>query len=165
MEHDRRVAPPAIPILAHLVATSSWPDLFRPSIAAPCCGDGRYKSTAVRQGSCPPHVVSQKHQLIDADPWRWIWRTAQIFDASPVHQSSSDQPRKFQWTGHDLLSRLRKAQQQKGNQRDGNLNPHGILRPAEEVSDIQHLLHPTEEQLNRPATFVEIGRASCRERV
>jgi hypothetical protein len=34
----------AILILAHLVATSSWPDLFRPSIAAPCCGDGRNKS-------------------------------------------------------------------------------------------------------------------------
>src|ERR1019366_8563767 len=32
-------------ILAHLVATSSWPDLFRPSIAAPCGGDGRNKSS------------------------------------------------------------------------------------------------------------------------
>jgi hypothetical protein len=40
--------------LAHLVATSSGPDLFRPSIAAPCCGDGRNKSGHDDEGPYRP---------------------------------------------------------------------------------------------------------------
>jgi hypothetical protein len=87
----------AILILAHLVATSSWPDLFRPSVAAPCCGDGRNKSghdverpyrptktriAGARNGS-PGPVPRRAAQFanLDKDPMersavgrRWDWR-------------------------------------------------------------------------------------------
>ena len=57
-----------------------------------------------------------------------------------------------------LLCRLcAMAQQQKGDQRDRDLNAHGVLGTAEELGDFQRLLHHPEEQFDLPAALVEVG--------
>ena len=48
-------------------------------------------------------------------------------------------------------------QEEKGDQRDGDLDTHGIFRTAQEVRDPQALLHETEEQFDPPAALAEIG--------
>lgn len=49
-------------------------------------------------------------------------------------------------------------QEEKGDQRDGDLNLHGIIRKtAKEVRDPQSLFHETEEQFDSSAPLVKIG--------
>ena len=55
------------------------------------------------------------------------------------------------------LPGLGETQQQKGDQRDGDLDAHSVLRGAEKAADLEGLLDPAEEQLDRPAALVEIG--------
>src|SRR6266480_4618195 len=52
------------------------------------------------------------------------------------------------------------AQQQKCDQRNRNLNANGVLGGSEKMADFQDLLDPSEEQLDRPATFVQISDVS-----
>src|SRR5204863_5107273 len=59
--------------------------------------------------------------------------------------------------GDGRLPRLSQPQQQKRNQRDGDLDAHGVFAGAEKAADLEGLLDPAKEQLDRPAAFVEIG--------
>src|SRR5438128_2635446 len=49
------------------------------------------------------------------------------------------------------------AQQHEGDQRDIDLEAHGILAAAEEAADFEVLLEPLEQQFDRPALLVEAG--------
>src|SRR5260221_662538 len=72
--------------------------------------------------------------------------------------------RKRDWRGggeralkHVFVSFVREAQQQKGNQRDRDLDPNGVLGRPHEVVDFQGLLDPPEEQFDSPSSLVQIG--------
>ena len=52
---------------------------------------------------------------------------------------------------------LSHPQQQKSDQRDGDLDADGVFAGAEEAADLEDLLDPAEEQLDRPAALVEIS--------
>src|SRR5436190_23215227 len=52
---------------------------------------------------------------------------------------------------------MQDAQQQKGDQRDIDLDAHGVLAAAEKAADLEVLLEPFEQQLDVPALFVELG--------
>ena len=49
------------------------------------------------------------------------------------------------------------AQEKKGDQRDRDLDAHGVFRSSDEFRDPERLLHQPEEQLDLPAAPVEIG--------
>ena len=55
------------------------------------------------------------------------------------------------------LSRLCQAQQQEGDQRDGDLDADGVFGSSEEARDLECLLDPAKEQLDCPAPLVELG--------
>ena len=77
-----------------------------------------------------------------------------------VHQIGAHQAGKAQRTGDRFLPGLRQAQQQKGDQRDGDLDLDGILAGPEEAGDAQHLLDPDERQViarDRDEHFVDHG--------
>ena len=48
------------------------------------------------------------------------------------------------------------AQQHKGDQRDIDLDAHGVLTAAEKAADLEVLLEPFEQQFDVPALFVEL---------
>src|SRR5258708_35387289 len=48
------------------------------------------------------------------------------------------------------------AEQEEGDERDGDLDADGVLGGAEEAGDLQGLLDPAEEQLYRPAPLIEV---------
>ena len=50
--------------------------------------------------------------------------------------------------GNGGLHLMNSAQQQICNQRDSNLDAHGILAGAEDLPDLKRLLDPAEEQLD-----------------
>jgi hypothetical protein len=45
---------------------------------------------------------------------------------------------------------LQDAQQETGDERDGDLDTHGVFRPTDEFRDIERLFHQPEEQLDPP---------------
>src|SRR5438067_11661506 len=51
---------------------------------------------------------------------------------------------------------MQDAQQQKGDQRDIDLDAHGVFTAAQETADLEVLLEPLEQQLDVPALFVEL---------
>src|SRR6516162_7541248 len=51
---------------------------------------------------------------------------------------------------------MQDAQQHKSDQRDINLDAHGVLVAAEKAADLEVLLEPFEQQLDVPALFVEL---------
>ena len=74
-----------------------------------------------------------------------------------MHKVAAHQPGELQRTGSGGLCRLGETEQQQGDQSSGDLDAHGVLGAAEEVSDPRGLLDPAKEQLDGPASLVEIG--------
>jgi hypothetical protein len=58
---------------------------------------------------------------------------------------------------NSLLRCLRKAQDNEGDQGNGDLDAYRILGEADEVPDAQGLLDPAEEQFDLPTLLVKIG--------
>ena len=85
----------------------------------------------------------------------------QIIDRAAVHEIGVDQSGKDERSLNAFLCGLGQTQQQEGDERDGNLDAYGILGGADEASDLEDLLDPTEEQLDGPTSAVEIGDLLC----
>jgi hypothetical protein len=51
---------------------------------------------------------------------------------------------------------MQDVQQQKRDQRDIDLDAHGVFTAAEKAADLEVLLEPLEQQLYLPALFVEL---------
>ena len=77
-----------------------------------------------------------------------------------MHQICTDHPGEGEWARNDPVGVVGQAQQQKCDQRNRNLNANGVLGGSEKMADFQDLLDPSEEQLDRPATFVQISDVS-----
>ncbi len=84
-------------------------------------------------------------------------RLEKFGDGAPIHQVSSNEPCEGERACNDPVGIVGQAQQQEDDQRDRDLNPDGIFRCSEEVADLQGLLDPSKEQLDRPSTLVEVG--------
>jgi hypothetical protein len=87
----------------------------------------------------------------------WRFGIEQAIERSAMHQIEADQAGEGERAGDGLLPGLSQPQQQKGDQRDRDLDAHGILAEAEKAADFEGLLDPAEEQLDRPTPLVEIG--------
>src|SRR4051794_39210845 len=84
-------------------------------------------------------------------------RMEQIVYWSAMHKVGADQSCKHEWACNNLLGCLSEAQQKKGNQRDGDLDPHRMLGGADKPSDLQGLLDPPKEQFNGPTSTIQIS--------
>src|SRR5260221_85627 len=82
-----------------------------------------------------------------------------------MHQIEAHQAGKGERAESAFLRGLGEAQQEEGDEGDGDLNAHGIFAGADELSDLQRLLDPAEEELDGPAPLVEVGDLlrACRE--
>jgi hypothetical protein len=78
-------------------------------------------------------------------------------EAPAVHQVDANQAGEGERAGDAFLPGLGEAEQQKGDQRDGDLEANGVFADAEKAGDFEDLLDPAEEQLDRPAALVKIG--------
>lgn len=76
---------------------------------------------------------------------------------TPVHEIEADQAGKCERLTDCGLTGLRHAQQQMGDQRHEDLDPHGVLGGSEEMPDLEVLLDPFEEQFDLPALLVELS--------
>src|SRR5262249_59121624 len=88
--------------------------------------------------------------------WRW-WGFKKVGDRAAVHQVGSDEPGKGKRACNDFGGVVSQAQQQEGDQRDRDLNADGVFGGSEEVADLQSLLDPSKEQLDRPSSLVQVG--------
>src|SRR6516164_6966088 len=70
------------------------------------------------------------------------WRLGfeETIQAPAMHQIGADQSGEDERTVDGLLRRLGETEQQKGDQRDGDLDAHGIFRGAEKAADFEGLL-------------------------
>src|SRR5690242_7462434 len=73
-----------------------------------------------------------------------------------VHQVGAHQAGEGERARDSVLRRLRDAQQQEGDQRDRDLDLHRVFAGTEKAADLERLLDPAEEQLDRPTALVEI---------
>jgi hypothetical protein len=96
-----------------------------------------------------------QHQLVGVVVRGWF--IEQAVETSAVHEVDAHQPGEGERALDQALSRLCQTQQQKGDQRDGDLDADGVLGGAEEAGDLQGLLDPAEEQLDGPTAAIEIG--------
>src|SRR5271163_3897389 len=87
--------------------------------------------------------------------WGRRW-SEQVGDGAVVHQVCADQGGEGEQAGDDSVGVVGEAQQHERDQRDCNLNANGIFRGSKEVADLQGLLDPSEEQLDRPSPLVEV---------
>ena len=78
----------------------------------------------------------------------WQLDLEQAIKTPAVHQIGAHQAREGEWAGNCVLRGLGQAQQQKGDQRDGDLDAHGVFAGAEKAADLEGLLDPAEEQLD-----------------
>src|SRR5215208_5521738 len=78
----------------------------------------------------------------------WRYGFEEAVEASAVHQIGADEAGEGERARDRLLCRLGDAQQQEGDQGDGDLDPHGVFAGAEKVADFEGLLDPAEEQLD-----------------
>ena len=102
--------------------------------------------------------------VVDRDGWRRLEKGGEV---TAVHEIGAYQPGEGERAVDGLLDGLGETEQQEGDQGDGDLDAHGILGGAEETRDLQGLLDPAKEQLDRPPPLVEIGdrlAAACRDR-
>src|SRR5579863_6846628 len=104
-------------------------------------------------GSCGVPLERQLIRIVRG----WRFACEQTIEAAAVHQIGADEAGEGERAGNRLLGCLRHAQQQKSDQRDGDLDAYGVVAGAEEAADFEDLLDPTEKQLDRPAPLVEIG--------
>src|SRR5258708_8532414 len=137
--------------------------------------DGRVKPTAVWHGLCVSCRLQHGGVSTNiAAPLRrtgcmwsevksgllWLgwWGSLEKFgDRAPMHQVGSDQAGEGERAGHDPVGVVSQAQQQKGDQRDRDLNANGVFGSSQEMADLQGLFDPSKEQLDRPSTLVEVG--------
>jgi hypothetical protein len=78
-------------------------------------------------------------------------------DWSAMHEICSDEPGKGERALDNSAGMVGEAQQQKGEQRDRDLNSNGIFGGSEEVADLQRLLDLSKEQFDSPSAPVKIG--------
>src|SRR5215467_7693055 len=88
---------------------------------------------------------------------RFWWWFEKFRDRPPVHQIGPDEPGEGERAHNDFVGLMGEAQQQESDQCDSDLDTHGIFGGSEEVSDLQGLLDPAEEQLDGPPALVEVG--------
>ena len=81
-------------------------------------------------------------------------------DTSPVHEVGADESGEGERCFDGGLCGLCDAEEQEGDKSDGNLDAQGVLAGAEKVPDPEGLLDPSEEQLDGPSSFVELGDLS-----
>src|SRR5438876_7121288 len=74
-----------------------------------------------------------------------------------MHQVGAHESDEFEEAVLDFGNLSQHLQKQVSDQRDCDLDAHGILGTPDEVADLQRLLHQAEEQLNLPAPFVQVG--------
>jgi hypothetical protein len=100
-------------------------------------------------------AYGEAHLTLILDDWRW--RIEEVVDWPAVHKVCPDQSGEDNWTGNGFLNGLGQAQEQESDQGDGNLDTYGILGSADKTGNSEGLLDPTEEQLDGPASTIEIG--------
>jgi hypothetical protein len=81
----------------------------------------------------------------------------ETIQAATMHQIGTDQSGEDEWAFDGGLCRLGEAEEQKGDQCDGDLDAHGIFRGPEKAANFEGLFDPAEEQLDRPTPLVELG--------
>jgi hypothetical protein len=69
----------------------------------------------------------------------------QAIDAAAMQQIGANQSGKDERAVDGMLCRLGEAERQKGDQRDRDLNAHGIFAGAEKAANFEGLLDPTED--------------------
>src|SRR3982074_219664 len=88
-----------------------------------------------------------------------MWRLdlEQTVKSAAVHQVGADQTDEGERAGDRILCGLRHGQQQGSEQSAGDLYAHGVVAGAEKATDLEGLLDPAEEQLDRPTALIETG--------
>src|SRR5215469_15431063 len=100
-------------------------------------------------GPCELHLAwAEMRRKLDVE---------QAVELPAVHEVGADQPGEGERAGDCFLGCLSEAKEQESDQGDGDLDADGILGGAEEAGDAEHLLDPSEEKLDGPATLVESG--------
>src|SRR5260370_18054017 len=90
--------------------------------------------------------------------WLGGWGGLEKFsDRAPMHQVGSDEAGEGEWACDDFIGVVSQTQEQKGGQRDRDLNANGVFGSSQEVADLQGLLDPSKEQLDGPSTLVQVG--------
>jgi len=87
---------------------------------------------------------------IDSPAWRSF---EQAVDWPAVHEVCADKSGEGERALDRVLRGLGKAQEEEGDQSDGNLDSDRVLRGAEEPGDLEGLLDPAEEELNGPTAL------------
>ncbi len=83
-------------------------------------------------------------------------------EAPAMHQIGADETGEGEWAGDGFLCGLRHAQQQEGDQGNGDMDGDGIFAGAEEAADVEDLLDPAEEQLDRDAEIKRLAPSGHR---
>src|SRR6202795_132882 len=104
-------------------------------------------------GSCRAPVQLQLASV----SWLGGIVVAQARDVSSVHQIGAHESSEFEEAVLCFGNVLQLAEQQECDERDGDLNAHGVFGASEEFGDFQGLLHHAEEELDLPAALVEVG--------
>src|SRR5215472_17906330 len=129
----------------------------KPKRATDCEPLNLTKRRLARYQGCPvPVLVPLERQLSRIGRGRRL-DLQQAIDGPPVHQIGAHQPDEGERAVNDFLRGLRQAQQQEGDQGDGDLGLDGILAGAKKAGDLEDLLDPAKEQLDCPASLVEPG--------
>jgi hypothetical protein len=74
-----------------------------------------------------------------------------------VHEVGAHESNEFEEAAGFFCDLLQGAQKKKGNQSDGDLDAHSVLRASDELRDPERLFHHPEEELHLPAALVEVG--------
>src|SRR5258708_5369682 len=83
--------------------------------------------------------------------WLGWWGSLEKFgDRAPMHQVGSDQAGEGERAGHDPVGVVSQAQQQKGDQRDRDLNANGVFGSSQEMADLQGPFYPSKKPLAHP---------------
>src|ERR1041384_4939162 len=126
------------------------------TVCALCCARDWAASTEVSATQCLACCFGT-----EVKSWLVFGRRRERFqklvDGAALHQIDFDQACEGERAGYDLDGVVSQPQQQEGNQGDRDLNANRGFRGSEEVADLQGLLDPAKEQLDRPAPAVEIG--------
>jgi hypothetical protein len=74
--------------------------------------------------------------------------SGQLVEFASMREIGANEPCESEWTFDGCLGRLGQAQQQIGDQGDGDLDVHGILVASREVANFQGLFDRSEEQFD-----------------
>jgi hypothetical protein len=70
----------------------------------------------------------------------------ETIQAATMHQIGTDQSGEGEWAFDGGLCRLGEAEEQKGDQCDGDLDAHGIFRGPEKAANFEGLFDPAEDE-------------------